>query len=254
MWVIYVFSADRRRPIGARHRGNLLTQVFGVAAVAGDHHQTSRPRNGRDDSWADPGGAGWPAGFAAAAGPPGARAMCSSSTDRARLASSGERIPPCGVPVSLSPQRRRSWPRMPAFRNAFTKARTRLSPTRSRTRSIRAGCVDLVEARRDVALDDPLIGAGRQIAGLGDRVVSPPVRAEAVATRKKVRLEDRLQHQLQGRLDHPVGDRRRSPDDAACRRPSGSSARAPATGGSCGRATRSAPRRETPRRPRSAST
>jgi hypothetical protein len=54
------------------------------------------------------------------------------------FASSGDKIPPCGVPVWLS----LSWPswvKMPAFRNAFTSARTRLSATRWRTRSIRAG-------------------------------------------------------------------------------------------------------------------
>ena len=75
------------------------------------------------------------------------------------LASSGERMPPWGVPVLVS----RSMPsseRMPALRNAFTSPRTRLSPTRRRTRSIRAGVVDLVEARRDVTLQHPLVGAG----------------------------------------------------------------------------------------------
>ena len=46
---------------------------------------------------------------------------------------------PCGVPASVS----RSAPssaRMPAFRNAFTSARTRLSPIRFRTRSTSAEC------------------------------------------------------------------------------------------------------------------
>ena len=65
--------------------------------------------------------------------------MYSSRTDRATLLSNGERIDPCGVPALFS----RSDPVLtedPAFRNAFTRARTRLSPTRFRTRSIRAGC------------------------------------------------------------------------------------------------------------------
>jgi site-specific DNA recombinase len=65
---------------------------------------------------------------------------------------------------------------------------------------------DLIEARRDVTLDDPLIRAARQVSGLGDRVMSPPTGAKAVAARQEVRLQDRLQHQGQGRLDHPVGD------------------------------------------------
>ena len=39
---------------------------------------------------------------------------------------------------------------------------------------------------------------------LGDRVMCPAVRAEAVRTRLKVRLEDRLEHQHQGGLDGPV--------------------------------------------------
>jgi len=55
------------------------------------------------------------------------------------LARSGERIPPCGVPVFV-PLTAPSSERMPETRNAFTSAKTRLSPTRSRTRSIRAGC------------------------------------------------------------------------------------------------------------------
>ena len=53
------------------------------------------------------------------------------------LASSGDKIPPCGVPVSDSCM----WPvsvMIPAFRNPFTNAKTRLSFTLARTRSIKA--------------------------------------------------------------------------------------------------------------------
>jgi hypothetical protein len=57
--------------------------------------------------------------------------------------------------------------------------------------------VDLVEACRDVAFQHPLIGVGRQQTDLGDRVVGSALRAEAVADRLEVRLEDRLEHQLQ---------------------------------------------------------
>jgi site-specific DNA recombinase len=63
---------------------------------------------------------------------------------------------------------------------------------------------DLIEARRDIALDHPLIGAAGQQAGLGDRVVGATLRTEPVRAREEVRLEDRLQHQLQGCLDHPI--------------------------------------------------
>src|SRR5690349_4054532 len=55
-----------------------------------------------------------------------------------------------------------------------------------------SGMRDFVEAALDVALHDPLIGAGREVAYLGDRVVSPAVRAEPVGTREEIRLEDRL--------------------------------------------------------------
>ena len=50
---------------------------------------------------------------------------------------SAEHKPPCGVPVSLS-RSRPSSPRMPDLRNDLTSARTRLSPIRRRTRSVRA--------------------------------------------------------------------------------------------------------------------
>jgi hypothetical protein len=65
---------------------------------------------------------------------------------------------------------------------------------------------DFVETGLDVSLNDPLVGAGGEVAHLGHRVVDPAHRTEPVGTREKVRLEHRLQHQLQGRLDHPVAD------------------------------------------------
>jgi hypothetical protein len=57
----------------------------------------------------------------------------------AGLASSGERIPSCGVPVTVSSATPTSV-RTPAFKKAFTSASTRLSAIRARTRSIKAGC------------------------------------------------------------------------------------------------------------------
>jgi hypothetical protein len=58
---------------------------------------------------------------------------------------------------------------------------------------------DLIEARRDVGLENPLVVArGRsEEVNLGDRVMSAAVRAKAVGTRLEVRLEHRLEHQLQ---------------------------------------------------------
>jgi hypothetical protein len=55
------------------------------------------------------------------------------------LLSNGDKIDPCGVPALVSASVPSS-SRMPALRNAFTKARTRLSPIRRRTRSMRAAC------------------------------------------------------------------------------------------------------------------
>jgi len=46
-------------------------------------------------------------------------------------------MPPCGVPVLLFRTNPASL-RIPARRNAVTRASTRLSPTRRRTRTIRA--------------------------------------------------------------------------------------------------------------------
>jgi hypothetical protein len=60
--------------------------------------------------------------------------------------------------------------------------------------------VDVVEARFDVTLQHPLIGAGGELVNLGDRVLCSAPRTEPVGTRVEIRLEDRLQHQLQGRL------------------------------------------------------
>jgi site-specific DNA recombinase len=60
--------------------------------------------------------------------------------------------------------------------------------------------VDLVEARFDVPLQHPLVIVGGVEEDLLDGVLGPAPRAETVATRFEVRLEDRLQHQLEGCL------------------------------------------------------
>jgi hypothetical protein len=51
---------------------------------------------------------------------------------------------------------------------------------------------DFVEARFDVTLDHPLIGAAGQVVDLGDGVLGSASGAEAIGTWLKVRLEDRL--------------------------------------------------------------
>jgi hypothetical protein len=56
------------------------------------------------------------------------------------------------------------------------------------------GVVDLVEARRDVTLEHPLITTRRELVDLGDGVMGPASGAEAVTRRLEVRLEDRLEH------------------------------------------------------------
>src|SRR5690348_14046388 len=90
------------------------------------------------------------------------------------LASSGDRIPPCGVPVSEFSGTPVSV-MTPAFRNALTRASTRLSVTRSRTRSIRAACeIESNEA--------PSYYPHRGLAvGGDDYSVTAPVRGQVVA-------------------------------------------------------------------------
>jgi len=69
--------------------------------------------------------------------------------------------------------------------------------------------VDLVEARLDVRLEHPLIVAGGcgEVMDLGDSVLGPAPRAEAVGTRLEVRLEDRLEHQFHAGLHDTVHGR-----------------------------------------------
>src|SRR6266540_6923502 len=123
------------------------------------------------------------------------------------LASSGDRMPPCGVPVSV-PSSAPSTVRIPAFRNAFARARTRLSPTLRRTRSIRA--VWSIESKHASmsASQHPAVTVVVELVDLSDRVLRPAPRAEAIGAWLEIRLEDRLEHQLQGRLHDPVPDGR----------------------------------------------
>jgi hypothetical protein len=56
---------------------------------------------------------------------------------------------------------------------------------------------NLVETGFNITLEDPLVRAGREVAYLSHRVVSPALRAEPVGTREEIRLKNRLEHQLQ---------------------------------------------------------
>jgi hypothetical protein len=118
MWVIRVLSGDRRRPIVAR-----TPVIFSFRASASlllpemTRHQSSAYLM---SLWF---GRPWRRRLARSppvvCGPPGSSAVNSSRTERATLLSRGERIDPCGVPVSLS-RSRPSSPRIPDLRNALT--------------------------------------------------------------------------------------------------------------------------------------
>src|SRR3981081_924367 len=93
------------------------------------------------------------------------------------LASSGEMIPPCGVPVRLA-----------------AKPPCLLAPARAQERSDQAddlavvhpfshllhedSVVDVVDAGLDVALDDPLVvrRPAAQVMDLGDGILGSPIR------------------------------------------------------------------------------
>jgi hypothetical protein len=131
------------------------------------------------------------------------------------------RIPPWvpGSVCSLLP----SSVRIPAFGNAPMSARTRLSPIRSLAWVHGGDVRELVEARHDVRLDHPLVGAAGEEVNFGDRALGSAPRPEAVGAGLELRLEQRLEQQLEGGLNHPVGN-----GGEPSRRVSGSTAPAPA--------------------------
>ena len=208
MCTIRVLAADSRSPIGASTVAISSRRACDVVAVA--VHEDDEIVRVADDP---------PVRQALRATSAAPARRCSSPRPAATARAGAHRAPTgrcwpaagtgcrpaacrCGCPRS-SP----SSVRTPALRNALTSASTRLSLTRRRTRSIRAGCVDGVEARLDVRVQHPPVTLGAEQVDLGDRVVRPPLRPEPVGDRHEVGLEDRFQHQLQRRLDDPVGDR-----------------------------------------------
>ena len=68
--------------------------------------------------------------------------------------------------------------------------------------------VDLVEARCDIGLEDPLVARPGVVEDVLDGVLSPPTGTEPVRRGAEAGFEDRLEHQLQCGLDHPVPGRR----------------------------------------------
>jgi hypothetical protein len=67
---------------------------------------------------------------------------------------------------------------------------------------------DLIKTSRDINLQNPVVftGPGGEMVDLGNRIMGTPVRTETIRTRKKIRLEDRLENSLQCGLDNPVRD------------------------------------------------
>ena len=160
MWVIRVFSGDRRNPIVDKTPAACVSQRLGVgpgtrdqrAPVVGVPDQPVVRQTRRAGVCARCVG-GVP-------GPPGALAMCSSRTDKATLLSSGDRIAPCGVPVSVSFSSR-VLGEDARLQKRLHQGQDTLVPDPSPHPVHQGRMRDFVEARLDVALDDPLVGAGR---------------------------------------------------------------------------------------------
>jgi hypothetical protein len=79
----------------------------------------------------------------------------------------------------------------------------------SRPEPLECGRVrDFVEARLDVCLENPLVGAAREQVDLSDRVMRSASGPEPVRAGLEIGLEDRLEHRLEGGLNHAVADGR----------------------------------------------
>jgi hypothetical protein len=68
--------------------------------------------------------------------------------------------------------------------------------------------VDLIEAGADVRVHHPLIGAAGEEVDLSYCVLGSSPGPKAIRARRKVRLEDRLEHELERSLHHPIPDGR----------------------------------------------
>ena len=103
MWVISVFSGDRRRPIADKTPA-ISSRRASASALGAGYDQAPVVRVPHQAVVGQTLSAALGPLVGAGRGSPGAWAMCSSRTERATLLSSGERIDPCGVPVSVVPQ------------------------------------------------------------------------------------------------------------------------------------------------------
>ena len=148
MWQTLVFSSDRRKPIGASTAATSSRALRRRRWVPDDHdHEVVRV--------ADEPHAGPPARRCLArvhSGPSASHfsAKCSSSTDRAILASSGERIPPWGVPVIVVPVNA-VLSEDARLQERLHQAQDALVPDPMSHPAHEGRVVDLVEARLDVA-------------------------------------------------------------------------------------------------------
>ena len=102
-------------------------------------------------------------------------------TDRAILASNGERIPPWGVPVIVVPADA-VLGEDTGSQERLHQAQDALVPDPTSHPAHEGRMVDLVEARFDICLEHPLvIPSGRgEVVDLGDSVLGSALRAEAV--------------------------------------------------------------------------
>jgi hypothetical protein len=103
------------------------------------------------------------------------------------LASSGERVPPCGEDAGS--QERHDEGQHASVGDALAHP------------AHEGPVVDLIETGRDVRVHHPLIGAAGEVVDLGDRVLRPSFGSEAARARRKVRLKDRLQHEFERSLE-----------------------------------------------------
>ena len=99
----------------------------------------------------------------------------SSSADNAMFASSGDRIPPCGVPVCVA-SRVPVVGHHPGLEERLDQPQHALVldpyPDPVHQRDV----IDVVETRLDVGLQHPVIPVGGEVMDLGDGVVRAPVR------------------------------------------------------------------------------
>ena len=190
MWTTLVLaSGDRRQAHRGQHVGDLARVAPRRRSRCRRRGRRSRPRSGPAASSAGPCRRGAALSLGRHRRQPGCHGACkcSSSTDKAMLASSGERIPPCGVPVRLScvfaelGEDPGLEERLHQRQHALVfDPRSAPGPSRrcGRSRS---------KARLDVGLEHPLVAVGAEVMDLSDRVLRSPLGPEPVGDRHESR-------------------------------------------------------------------